>query len=333
MRFHARQSKKTEPISFAAGYNRRLRYVVDKLPRARRSMGIRFLCPACEKKIHVKDHQAGLRGFCPKCGARVDIPLHSTLLSKKRKGTDLGKVRHPSVPPGAVGEQTLLSLLPPTGRLLSSSAAPPADPLGEHPDFQWYVVPQGGTEPFGPADGRLIGQWMHEGRIGARSMIWRQDWPQWRKAGNVWSRLILAEPEPVSRAEQRFQGAQPQFGVKNLPTSPVPIPVAAEGATAPRRPPHPVSPPPTRSDPSEDELYYPQRSHGIHLGWVVLLAAAVIGLGFVMFKVIDRLQHPQPAQQEQPAEPTKPESVAPENQEQSDTTAGRDRSEPMARRS
>jgi hypothetical protein len=297
-------------------------------------MGIRFLCPACEKKIHVKDHQAGLRGFCPKCGARVDIPLHSTLESKKRKGTDLGKMRRPGVPPGAAGDQTLLSLLPPSGRLLSTTATPPVDPLGEFPNYQWYVVPQGATEPFGPADGRLIGQWMQEGRIAARSMVWRQDWPEWRKAGNVWSQLILTEPEPVSHAEKRYLGAQPQFGTNLAPKSSAPIPLSpgADRAGAAPRSPEAVFPP-ARSDAPEEELYYPHRSTGAYVAWVVLLVTAVVGLGFVMFKVIDGLQHREPAPQEQPEAPESPENVEPENQENSETTAARVRRLSIASRS
>lgn len=306
-------------------------------------MGIRFLCPACEKKIHVKDHQAGLRGFCPKCGARVEIPLHSTLLPKKRKGTDLEKVLRPGVPPGAVGEQTLMSLLPPVGRLLGAAATPPTDPLGEFPHYQWYVVPQGGAEPFGPADARLIGQWMHEGRIAARSMVWRQDWPAWRKAGNVWSQLILAEPEPSVRPERRFSERSPHFDSPDVPKSSPLLPQlppraaaspAVAAATASPRPPasRGISAPP-RFEAPQDELYYPRRSHGAYLAWVVLLAAAVVALGFVMLRVIDRLRHPQPAPAAQPTEPDPPEKFGPENRDDSETTAARGRSIPTVGRS
>ena len=38
-------------------------------------MGIRFLCPKCEKKLNVKVSQAGKRGICPRCESRFRIPL------------------------------------------------------------------------------------------------------------------------------------------------------------------------------------------------------------------------------------------------------------------
>lgn len=44
-------------------------------------MGIRFLCPECGDKLHVKAFLAGKRGFCPKCKARLEIPIESTIPS------------------------------------------------------------------------------------------------------------------------------------------------------------------------------------------------------------------------------------------------------------
>jgi hypothetical protein len=196
------------------------------------------------------------------------------------------------------------------------------------------VVPQGGSEPFGPADGRLIGQWMHEGRIVARSMVWRQDWPEWRKAGNVWSQLILAEPEPAARPERKFMEMQPQFGSPDVPKSSLDVPLVPPRAVA--SPPaaplqsttRRVSSPP-HIDPPDEELYYPRRSHAAYLAWVVLLAAAVVGLGFVMFKVIERLQHHPAAPGVQPTEPDAP---APADPTDSEPTTGRERFTPLAHR-
>lgn len=37
-------------------------------------MGIRFICEACNKRLHVKSFLAGKRGVCPHCGAKVQIP-------------------------------------------------------------------------------------------------------------------------------------------------------------------------------------------------------------------------------------------------------------------
>jgi hypothetical protein len=262
-------------------------------------MGIRFYCPACDKKINVKEHQAGLRGFCPKCGARVDIPRQS---QPKRTGPPRSSLQTPLAPteaPGAAGEQTLAVVLPKLGRLVAVTATPPTDPLAESPHFQWYVVPQGATEPFGPADAALLQQWIGEGRVGARSLVWRQDWPAWRKAGGVWSQLVLAEADAApSQVELRAAAATPRFQSPNVPSMPAP-PAAS---LFPQRnawsasPPSPaVAPqPPVGFDGSGGELYYPRRSNGLYLVAVLLLTAAVVALGFVMFRVIDEQRQAPP---------------------------------------
>ncbi len=42
-------------------------------------MGIRFYCPACSGKLHVKHFLAGKRGVCPKCQASIWIPEQDEL--------------------------------------------------------------------------------------------------------------------------------------------------------------------------------------------------------------------------------------------------------------
>jgi hypothetical protein len=262
-------------------------------------MGIRFYCPACDKKINVKEHQAGLRGICPKCGAGVNIPRQS---EPKRKGPSheaRQKALIPGIAPGAAGEQTLAVVLPKLGRLLAVTATPPPDPLAEFPHYQWYVVPQGSTEPFGPADATLLQQWMHEGRIGARSLVWRQDWPEWRKAGGVWSQLLLVEADPATtHVERRATAAAPRFPTLSVPT----MPSAPAGSQIPARRAW-SSPPPAAAVPASQaagfgephgELYYPRRSNGMYLTAVVLLTLAVVVLSYVTWIVIDKVRNRTP---------------------------------------
>jgi hypothetical protein len=60
----------------------------------------------------------------------------------------------------------------------------PIDPLAEAPQAKWYVRPPAGGQ-FGPADAVLMRQWIGEGRVSADSMVWREGWADWKKAGGL----------------------------------------------------------------------------------------------------------------------------------------------------
>jgi hypothetical protein len=67
--------------------------------------------------------------------------------------------------------------------------------LTETPGAVWYVRPPGGGQ-FGPAPGELLRSWMAEGRISADSLVWREGWPDWREAGELFPHLQPAEVVP-----------------------------------------------------------------------------------------------------------------------------------------
>jgi hypothetical protein len=71
-----------------------------------------------------------------------------------------------------------------TGPHGAVSAAVPSDPLAEAPQAKWYVRPVAGGQ-FGPADAVLMRQWIGEGRVSADSLVWREGWPDWKKAGGL----------------------------------------------------------------------------------------------------------------------------------------------------
>jgi hypothetical protein len=321
-------------------------------------MGIRFLCPACHKKVHVKDHQAGLRGFCPKCSAKIEIPWQSTVAPSKKKRertpeTDkLAREFDPRLadPSRLDPESTISRLLPRVGRLISVGETPPADLLAEFPDHQWYVVPPTGTEPFGPADAATMRQWIKEGRVAPTSLVWRQDWAQWQKAGLIWSQLILDEAARTSRKKQKSAAAaKPKFESLAVPTMPASTPPggAAPGSamsavpgsagtaasaspyvgsmqSAASRPfsgsPSPAahtngtpatSRAPVGSGGPEDELYYPRRSRTLYWTMVVLL---VIGI-LVMTVLVVNVLHKQREHHRPTSAPAQPSSlILPANQ-------------------
>jgi len=83
-------------------------------------MGIRFLCHHCEKRLNVKQAQAGSEGLCPHCNQTIHVPSKSTIPStiEKRKHQERNRQRVNSIqtksPIGlhAVDEQVTMEGLP-----------------------------------------------------------------------------------------------------------------------------------------------------------------------------------------------------------------------------
>lgn len=65
----------------------------------------------------------------------------------------------------------------------------PPDPLAEAPDAVWYVRPGSGGQ-YGPAAPSVMRSWIHEGRIAADSLVWREGWQDWREAGKTFPQLL-----------------------------------------------------------------------------------------------------------------------------------------------
>jgi hypothetical protein len=71
----------------------------------------------------------------------------------------------------------------------------PPDPLAEAGDAVWYVRPPTGGQ-FGPAGPMVMRKWLDEHRVSADSLVWREGWDDWRKAGDVFIEL-KPSPAPV----------------------------------------------------------------------------------------------------------------------------------------
>jgi hypothetical protein len=87
------------------------------------------------------------------------------------------------------------------------------DPIDELPNAVWYVRPPAGGQ-YGPAKGEVFRKWMGEGRVTAESLVWREDWADWRSAGKVFSSLGASaapavEPTPVVSESPR-RSVRPQ---------------------------------------------------------------------------------------------------------------------------
>ncbi|HEX4147529.1 MAG TPA: GYF domain-containing protein, partial [Pirellulales bacterium] len=179
-------------------------------------MGIRFACNQCGHVLNVKSDLAGKRGICPKCQARFDIPLESTVARRSRRASPT-----PDDSGGAIASATphvALSNAGPEAAIASWSPTPAAspaalplemaipapvipvpaaavpDPIVEAPQLLWYVAPSGSTNQYGPASAEMFRGWIQEGRVAADSMVWRQDWSNWLRAGDVLPQLSRSMP-------------------------------------------------------------------------------------------------------------------------------------------
>ena len=86
----------------------------------------------------------------------------------------------------------------------SPPETPPAEPpqlepkqalpraLAEAPGAVWYVRPASGGQ-YGPAPSEAFMQWLIENRVTADSLVWRDGWPEWLLAGQVFEDYFQRE--------------------------------------------------------------------------------------------------------------------------------------------
>ncbi len=164
-------------------------------------MGIKFHCDSCGKKLNVKAFLAGKRGICPHCGSKIVIP------PEPGASLAVGEALVPSAAEVLAAAPAATSPVAtatapravPTGPAPAMSAAPAAivapgppsgavDPVAEAPHSVWYVRPSSGGQ-FGPASGDIMRRWITEGRVAADSLVWREGWPDWKPAPEVFPSL------------------------------------------------------------------------------------------------------------------------------------------------
>lgn len=283
--------------------------------------------------MNVKSELAGKKGRCPRCEAKIDIPAESSPWAKPAGGTRQAAAAPtapasvpaaPSAPveggaaspvaapvqaPGgglvADAEQTTIYQPQPTAAPVGAVAA--ADPIAEAPQMQWYVTPPGATSQYGPASGEEFRGWIQEGRVTADSLVWRQDWPDWRPASTVFPQLPSppAGPAPAAApvvpplASMPLPTAAPAMP---MPAAPIPAPAMAQpafpvAAVAPGMfPGAPVAAPAADGFPiaaaapattrSSTARGYRQRSNTGPIVAIVVLLLAMIPLSFLVWKVV-----------------------------------------------
>lgn len=79
----------------------------------------------------------------------------------------------------------------------------PPDPIAEAPEAVWYVRPPSGGQ-YGPARGEVMRKWVDDGRVSGDSMVWREGWPDWRDAAEMFPHLAAMGtpqiPAPIAYA-------------------------------------------------------------------------------------------------------------------------------------
>lgn len=233
-------------------------------------MGIRFACSACGHILNVKSELAGKRGICPKCQARLEIPQESTVERRGQKespsSTKLGSAGESAVASGGrVATEAAVARPQPQATPVAEpapsaepvSAAPvaaanpvaqqpavaavspvaaPGDPISEAPHLLWYVAPAGTSNQYGPASGDMFRSWIVEGRVSPDSLVWRQDWTTWLRAGDVLPQLGHGAPAAALVSSPNLQAGEPvaaaPLPAAPLAAAPVASPVVAQAAPA-----------------------------------------------------------------------------------------------------
>ncbi|HWB09183.1 MAG TPA: GYF domain-containing protein [Pirellulales bacterium] len=297
-------------------------------------MGIKFTCPACGRPLNVKSELAGKRGRCPKCQAKIDIPAEGTAeaelpgpgtaASSEAGAGGSTSPSGPSAGPTVAAAGSAGGASSVTEETKAWPAAQPAagDPIAEAPTLQWYAMPPGATNQYGPATGEEFRAWMQEGRIPADALVWRQDWPDWKRAGSVFPQLATpAPPAPPTAAAAstataampttpgttpiaRPAGtpapiapaavAQPAFPLPGAATAIIPT-AQASTPVAEGFPVVPTAPATTRSTAGRGRAYRPRSNTGPILAIVVLLLA-MIPLTYFVWKVVsEQIVSPAPS--------------------------------------
>ena len=165
-------------------------------------MGIRFRCHHCEHELNLKEFQAGRRARCPACSGRFRVPTASADFSDPLDDQEVQLAATATATKNATTSANTFNLRPSSsdpdvmaGRAALSNAGSQASPaiqstlpaaIREAPQAVWYVRPPGG-EQYGPAEAYVFHGWLQDHRIGADSLVWRDGWPQWQLAGDVFA--------------------------------------------------------------------------------------------------------------------------------------------------
>jgi hypothetical protein len=229
-------------------------------------MGIRFHCPHCRGKLHVKSFLAGKQGICPHCEQSLKIPEASeppvAKVPESIVASPSGRTASRSA--GQVGsgsnqaDSRATTQSGPQSASRSARHMVPAGPTGEKQKVEvfWYVRPPEGGE-YGPAEPHVMQQWVSEGRVSGEALVWRTGWANWRVANSVFLEIPSSPPAGTSDQGNRKTATSPAAGSGDDTALPSPLPEASsrasEGVGAPV-----VAPPGSTNNSTEG--HFPERA-------------------------------------------------------------------------
>jgi uncharacterized protein DUF4339 len=190
--------------------------------------GKRGICPHCNARFDIPFESVATAPPPPRAQTKVPASTGEESLSRRERGA--GALASPiasSIAPAAlesVSTRPAIADLKPAPSTAASShatpfpvqpatdAAAPApapvapiaapampDPIAEAPTAVWYVRTNAGGQ-FGPARGDMMQQWLDERRVGPDYLVWREGWPEWRRASAVFARFAGAPGMPPGPA-------------------------------------------------------------------------------------------------------------------------------------
>lgn len=162
-------------------------------------MGIKFNCPNGHR-MNVKSFLAGKKGKCPKCGVAVDVPMQSVEADVAE--TMIAPAQEEEGPPEYIDsgddadvdlDDNVVAMERAAAKAAARSASRMPKPIADDPMAYWYTCNQSGDR-YGPVTGEALNRWLDEGRVAPESLVWREGWPQWRKADGVFPTLRAKSP-------------------------------------------------------------------------------------------------------------------------------------------
>ena len=200
---------------------RRIIIHLSFLGRVKISMGIRFACHVCSKRLNIKQELAGRRGICPACSAKFRIPLRdaekSTPIDSPRPINGQAEAGQSMAGGNQAGGHQAGGNQADGHQSVAQASQPQADIdlIDDDSTSTWYVRPPSGGQ-YGPATGEILRQWINEGRVAATSLLWREGWPQWREAKEALPQLAGRLPdsgsEPTLAATRVSSREADEFG-------------------------------------------------------------------------------------------------------------------------
>ncbi len=241
-------------------------------------MGIRFRCHHCEHELNLKEFQAGRRAKCPACSGRFRVPTSSAEFSQPLDDQEVQLATSHAAATRVAASAGTFDLRPSSAdpdivavRSVATSHNEPSQTrevvvpkaIKEAPQAIWYVRPPSGGQ-YGPAEGTLFNNWLQDNRVSADSFVWRDGWPQWQLAGDVFVEYF--------GADWRIVQASADSGASGLSEEAIASPAGNRENAAP------ASPTPPVSSIAVSRRKKRQSTYGIIIAVLAILAIALIAV-------------------------------------------------------